>query len=478
MGSRINEAAYNRFNASFGKFVEDESVKDSTIAKFDNKFSLNGVRSLKAGTGDYKGNLFRNAKQIADNNSARAQFMKAVADIFGGESHIPASVKAAMKWDDFDGKGRPLTARRIRATWDQIKAEKKCAEIRDALNAQDWFNDKNISPAIKLKAVSLAKQLSTDLCRSMEKLLLPDIRKGKAPSVGKWKAFYMNALFDSEKTRGIINDLMNANDNIGKSTTALSNKEREQVIDTRNFIPLARKAAMSLAMAKNVELANFFFNSSKESNNAYLNFVQARKDLQDEFSEADKFNLKDEDDIAEYIAEFGQDDLDNLIEMKEKKNSFESNCDPIGDAMTQARAFYVLGMSQKEAVSEMMRSSRDNANAQGEIPMRDVLMVLRCTPSPKAKAILTGYFKQLGKQIMDGTLRKKDTTRGSDQLYMYVLNEDFWHVMADCAKNDKWLMGSKEQDKALFKELKRQIEEAGLKCGTLIERLGLDKLFA
>ena len=38
--------------------------------------------------------------------------MKAVADMFGGENHIPDSVKVAMKLEDY-GKGKPLTARRI-----------------------------------------------------------------------------------------------------------------------------------------------------------------------------------------------------------------------------------------------------------------------------------------------------------------------------------------------------------------------------
>ena len=73
MGGVINKEAYINFNASFGMFVEDPAVKDGTIVKVDT-FSLTGVKTLKAGEGDFKGNLFRNAAQIASNNRAREMF--------------------------------------------------------------------------------------------------------------------------------------------------------------------------------------------------------------------------------------------------------------------------------------------------------------------------------------------------------------------------------------------------------------------
>lgn len=116
----VNVSAYERLNASFGEFVKNSAVKGGTIAKIDPV--LKGVTTLKAGSGDFKGNLFRDAAQIAANNSIRDVFKNAVAEVFGGESSVPSSVKAAMKWDDFDGTGRPLTARRIRATMTAISA--------------------------------------------------------------------------------------------------------------------------------------------------------------------------------------------------------------------------------------------------------------------------------------------------------------------------------------------------------------------
>ena len=58
--------------------------------------------------------FFRVPSNKAVNNEVRTLFRTAVARMFGGEEHLPASVKTAMKLGDF-GKGRPLTARRILA---------------------------------------------------------------------------------------------------------------------------------------------------------------------------------------------------------------------------------------------------------------------------------------------------------------------------------------------------------------------------
>ena len=58
--------------------------------------------------------FFRLPSNKAVNNEVRTIFRASVARMFGGEEHIPASVKSAMKLGDY-GKGRPLTAHRILA---------------------------------------------------------------------------------------------------------------------------------------------------------------------------------------------------------------------------------------------------------------------------------------------------------------------------------------------------------------------------
>ena len=56
------------------------------------------------------------------NDRTRELFKKAIADMFGGENKIPASVKKAMVMSDY-GEGKPLTARRILAVKAAIDAD-------------------------------------------------------------------------------------------------------------------------------------------------------------------------------------------------------------------------------------------------------------------------------------------------------------------------------------------------------------------
>ena len=108
-------------NAQFQQFVDfaEKAVaagKHRAIARID-AGELGGIvnRTIKPGTGDWVGvGVGRLASLKRANNATRDAFLKAVSDMFGGESRIPASVKDAMKLEDY-GKGKPLTARRILA---------------------------------------------------------------------------------------------------------------------------------------------------------------------------------------------------------------------------------------------------------------------------------------------------------------------------------------------------------------------------
>ena len=82
------------------------------------------------------------------NNATRDAFMKAVADMFGGEDRIPDSVKDAMKLEDY-GKGKPLTARRIlavKAAIDQVAEQaRQATEKTDncIADGKAWMREKN-----------------------------------------------------------------------------------------------------------------------------------------------------------------------------------------------------------------------------------------------------------------------------------------------------------------------------------------------
>ena len=125
-------ADINGYNATFQSFVDfarqrADVADETSIARITSTtVSLNGdqTHTIKASTTDKLGffaSIFRSSADRADNRATRETFRKAVADMFGGESRIPPSVKDAMKLNDF-GHGRPLTARRILAIQSAIDA--------------------------------------------------------------------------------------------------------------------------------------------------------------------------------------------------------------------------------------------------------------------------------------------------------------------------------------------------------------------
>ena len=90
--------------------------KQRAVARVDAD-QIGGIanRTAKPGSGDWVGiGQGRLASLKRANNTTREAFRQAVITMFGGESHIPDSVKDAMKMQDY-GKGKPLTARRILA---------------------------------------------------------------------------------------------------------------------------------------------------------------------------------------------------------------------------------------------------------------------------------------------------------------------------------------------------------------------------
>ena len=106
MPSQVN----SNTSTTFQKFVDFANkayatTGENTVARFK------GMPS-----GDYQGSFasfMRTSAMKTANDQVRALSLKAVADIFGGEKFIPDIVRDNMKLEDF-GKGKPLTARRIK----------------------------------------------------------------------------------------------------------------------------------------------------------------------------------------------------------------------------------------------------------------------------------------------------------------------------------------------------------------------------
>ena len=162
-------------NATYKSFTDfASSVSGRTIAAFgDDKNSiqstsgLNGRTIVPSHNRDFIGNIGRRSPKQEANNTVRALFRQSIIDMFGGESKIPESVKTAMKLEDY-GKGKPLSARRIRivkAAIDAVIEDMKPITI-DAAKAKqmvgkslDFFGYVNLgSPEAQDKAAELLMQ--------------------------------------------------------------------------------------------------------------------------------------------------------------------------------------------------------------------------------------------------------------------------------------------------------------------------------
>jgi len=106
----------NLENANYRLFTDfasnARSVNNRAFLSTTN--TANGeVRTIRASSNwDFIGNIGRSADKARVNNDVRTLFRETIADMFGGDDHIPPDVREAMKMEDY-GRGKPLTARRI-----------------------------------------------------------------------------------------------------------------------------------------------------------------------------------------------------------------------------------------------------------------------------------------------------------------------------------------------------------------------------
>ena len=107
--------------AEFQQFVQFAetaiaSGKRKAIARVETS-EVGGIanRTIKSGSGDWVGiGVGRLASLKKANNTTRATFLKAVSDMFGGQDHIPESVQAAMKMEDYGNPSVWCRSRRSR----------------------------------------------------------------------------------------------------------------------------------------------------------------------------------------------------------------------------------------------------------------------------------------------------------------------------------------------------------------------------
>ena len=113
MGDAISQ--YDKFVS----FTSPAKVRDGTIVQVGQDTA--GISSIEAKRKiDFFGNIARSADSRRTNDAVRDLFKETVIAPEGGTnkddvSCIPEEVRKEMKLEDYGGKGKPLTARRIRA---------------------------------------------------------------------------------------------------------------------------------------------------------------------------------------------------------------------------------------------------------------------------------------------------------------------------------------------------------------------------
>lgn len=398
----INRQAFDNFNMSFGQFVADKRMDDNTVVKAD-RWSLTGIKSLKADSGDYRWNLFRNAGQVTDNNAIRKAFLASVSDIYGGENHIPESVKKAMKAGDFDGKGRPLTARRIRATLAAIRTDIDHKKIADVVESQEWLfggqhviNIKRDRPDLVNVLDQYTDKLALDILDVMKTTILPDIEKGKAPSVAKMRRF-LEAMVEGEKP---------------ETRNMLSGHDLD--IDTPEIISSCWNAAFNRNLVRNEALVKFFFNDSKQAAEATRNMKQA-------------FN-----DILETLP------IDDPV-LSEKRFATSEKIGGFDDQLFFFRHFVVVDLSPKEIGSLLAKMADEQGSDATERKKKTMTLqmtfdVVSLLPNAEQKAEAYKFLRQVGQSILDRTIRpRKHHTE--DALYGVAIKILLSNEIQQCAKN-------------------------------------------
>ena len=124
----------NQYAAQFSAFVKfagnnnqgfvariEKQKPDNKLLDPDNPGKLVGpdgqARNIVAKSWDGSGQFLRTKGSRSVNNEVRELFLKTILGVCGVKDveQLPQSVQDVLKIEDFDGKGRPLTARRIKA---------------------------------------------------------------------------------------------------------------------------------------------------------------------------------------------------------------------------------------------------------------------------------------------------------------------------------------------------------------------------
>lgn len=181
--------------SDFPKLADFEAFVTGANKPYDNtvvRLSLNGGAEHKLCTThrDFVGNFLRRQKTQNLNNEVRLAFSVAVDDFFGGTQNVPESVKLAMKLEDYGTgntlSGKPLTARRIRATLAAIR-QHNLALARDTGLSLEVVSDPVVSkrladdPGLKAKIKGLLDSLPNNTAKKTVKAYIEFVISNPKP---------------------------------------------------------------------------------------------------------------------------------------------------------------------------------------------------------------------------------------------------------------------------------------------------------
>jgi hypothetical protein len=141
----------NQYAAQFSAFVKfaghnnqgfvariEKQKPDNKLLDPDNPGKLVGTdgqaRNIVAKSWDGSKNVFRTKGSRSVNNEVRELFLKTILGVCGAKKveDLPQSVQDVLKIEDFDGKGHPLTARRIKAVTKAVQEHLGLSEAAGA----------------------------------------------------------------------------------------------------------------------------------------------------------------------------------------------------------------------------------------------------------------------------------------------------------------------------------------------------------
>ena len=137
MAVNLNTKAYGeQFNA-FVNFASKHRNPDHVARIGDAKADTGLIgndgepRTITAKNWDGSGQVWRLAASRKVNNEVRDLFLKTILSVCSADKieELPQNVQDVLKAEDFDGKGRPLTARRIKAVTDAVLTAASLDEV-------------------------------------------------------------------------------------------------------------------------------------------------------------------------------------------------------------------------------------------------------------------------------------------------------------------------------------------------------------